>query len=54
MLHQLFGTFIGLLSLFTLVFLIGMAFYLWQFVQSKIDEDEKKSQQKETNTKSIK
>ncbi len=40
---ELFGTDIGLLSLFTIAFIIGMAFYLYGFVRRKMDEDEKKA-----------
>lgn len=43
MLQQLFGTDVGLLSLFTLGFIIVMGFYLWKFVAQKMDEDEKNS-----------
>ncbi|MDY0072408.1 MAG: DUF3149 domain-containing protein [Thauera sp.] len=31
---------IGLLSLFTILFIIFMAFYLWRFVSKKMDEEQ--------------
>lgn len=31
---------IGLLSLFTIVFIIFMAIYIWRFVQKKMDEEQ--------------
>lgn len=36
----LFSSDIGLLSLFTIVFIIFMAIYLWRFVRRKMDEEE--------------
>jgi predicted RND superfamily exporter protein len=38
----LFGTDIGLLSLFTIVFIIGMAIYLYVFVRNRIREEEQR------------
>lgn len=43
MLQLLFGTDIGLLSVFTIAFMLVMGVYLWKFVTSKMDEDEKNS-----------
>ncbi|MDR0458454.1 MAG: DUF3149 domain-containing protein [Burkholderiaceae bacterium] len=39
--HLLFGSDIGLLSLFTIVFIICMAIYLVFFVRNRIREDER-------------
>ncbi len=36
----LFGSDIGLLSLFTIAFVCAMAFYMWRFVQRHIREEE--------------
>jgi len=37
----LFGSDIGLLSLFTIVFVLGMGLYIWRFVQRHVKEEEK-------------
>jgi hypothetical protein len=37
----LFGSDIGLLSLFTIVFVLGMGLYIWRFVQRHMKEEEK-------------
>lgn len=37
----LFGSDIGLLSLFTIAFVCAMGFYIWRFVQRHIKEEEK-------------
>ncbi|ENO89444.1 DUF3149 domain-containing protein [Thauera linaloolentis] len=39
----LLGSDIGLLSLFTIFFIIGMAIYLWRFARRHMDEDERKA-----------
>lgn len=41
-LEILFGTDIGLLSLFTILFVLGMGGYLWHFARKHIKEDEEK------------
>jgi uncharacterized membrane protein YciS (DUF1049 family) len=46
-LELLFTTDIGLLSLFTIVFIIGMAIFLFFFVRSRIREEDR--QQEELN-----
>lgn len=43
-LKELFGTDIGLLSLFTIGFIIVMAIYLYYFVRRHMREDEKRAQ----------
>lgn len=40
---ELFGTDIGLLSLFTIGFVVVMAAYLYRFAKQHIAEDEKRS-----------
>jgi len=40
----LFGSDIGLLSLFTIVFIIAMAFYMVRFYKKQIDHDRKQQQ----------
>ncbi|HQZ03434.1 MAG TPA: DUF3149 domain-containing protein [Thauera sp.] len=37
---------IGLMSLFTILFIIGMAFYLWRFAKRHMLEDEQKAKLK--------
>lgn len=38
------GSDIGLLSLFTVLFIIGMAIYLWRYARRDMIVDEKKAQ----------
>ena len=42
--NLLFGSDIGLLSLFTILFIIGMAIYLWRYARRNMIADEKKAQ----------
>ncbi|GAA5184344.1 hypothetical protein GCM10025771_38190 [Niveibacterium umoris] len=39
-LEILFGTDIGLLSLFTIVFVLGMGGYLWHFARKHMQDEE--------------
>ena len=41
--QELFSTDIGLLSMFTIVFVIAMAAYLYRFAKRHIAEDEKQA-----------
>lgn len=41
--NLLFSSDIGLLSLFTILFIIGMAIYLWRYAMRKMIADEKEA-----------
>jgi len=40
---ELFSTTIGLLSVFTIVFIIGMAFFFMRYFSNRMDEDERRA-----------
>lgn len=44
-LEMLFGTDIGLLSLFTILFVIGMGGFIWHFVRKNMREEEQRMSQ---------
>jgi uncharacterized membrane protein len=50
-LFGMFGTLYGALSLFTILFVIVMGFFLMRFFSSRMEEDERKAakQQRERN-----
>ena len=43
--NLLFSSDIGLLSLFTILFIIGMANYLWRYARRNMIADEKRAKQ---------
>ena len=43
--NLLFGSDIGLLSLFTVLFIIGMAIYLWRYAKRNMIADEERAKQ---------
>ena len=43
--NLLFSSDIGLLSLFTILFIIGMAIYLWRYAKRNMIADEKREKQ---------
>lgn len=40
MLQELLGTWVGQLSLFVILFIIGMAIYIWRMVGRLVEESE--------------
>ena len=43
--NLLFSSDIGLLSLFTILFIIGMAIYLWRYAKRNMIADEERAKQ---------
>jgi len=48
---ELFSTQIGLLSLFTILFVVAMAVFFIKFYSNRIAEDEKKAAQQQRSAK---
>ena len=52
-LRELFSSGIGLLSLFTIAFIIVMAFYIYRYVKQQIQEEEKLAAEQESKVKEV-